>query len=121
MFHPYTAGTSVLSYYKDSSADKNAGGLLGGILISILCPLIGEAGTYVILIIFSIICIILVTERSLLAPLGRHGKKAYQEVKRKHQETAEIRTLETGCPQRSTCVEAKRKSRNFTGRCIFSK
>lgn len=23
MFHPYTAGTSVLSYYKDSSADKN--------------------------------------------------------------------------------------------------
>ena len=36
MFHPYTAGTSVLSYYKDSSADKNAGGLLGGILISIL-------------------------------------------------------------------------------------
>ena len=94
MFHPYTAGTSVLSYYKDSSADKNAGGLLGGILISILCPLIGEAGTYVILIIFSIICIILVTERSLLAPLGRQGKKAYQEVKRKHQETAEIRTLE---------------------------
>ena len=94
MFHPYTAGTSVLSYYKDSSADKNAGGLLGGILISILCPLIGEASTYVILIIFSIICIILVTERSLLAPLGRQGKKAYQEVKRKHQETAEIRTLE---------------------------
>ena len=43
---------------------------------------------------FSIICIILVTERSLLAPLGRQGKKAYQEVKRKHQETAEIRTLE---------------------------
>lgn len=37
MFHPYTAGTSVLSYYKDSSADKNAGGLLGRILISILC------------------------------------------------------------------------------------
>ncbi len=37
-------------------------------LISILCPLIGEAGTYVIFDHFSIICIILVTERSLLAP-----------------------------------------------------
>ena len=109
MFHPYTAGTSVLSYYKDSSADKNAGGLLGGILISILCPLIGEAGTYVILIIFSIICIILVTERSLLAPLGRHGKKAYQEVKRKHQETAEIRTLERDARKEALALKQREK------------
>ena len=109
MFHPYTAGTSVLSYYKDSSADKNAGGLLGGILISILCPLIGEAGTYVILIIFSIICIILVTERSLLAPLGRHGKKAYQEVKRKHQETAEIRTLERDARKEALALKRREK------------
>ena len=109
MFHPYTAGTSVLSYYKDSSADKNAGGLLGGILISILCPLIGEAGTYVILIIFSIICIILVTERSLLAPLGRQGKKAYQEVKRKHQETAEIRTLERDARKEALALKQREK------------
>ena len=109
MFHPYTAGTSVLSYYKDSSADKNAGGLLGGILISILCPLIGEAGTYVILIIFSIICIILVTERSLLAPLGRHGKKAYQEVKRKHQETAEIRTLKRDARKEALALKQREK------------
>ena len=76
MFHPYTAGTSVLSYYKDSSADKNAGGLLGGILISILCPLIGEAGTYVILIIFSIICIILVTERFFISSTWKTWKES---------------------------------------------
>ena len=115
MFHPYTAGTSVLSYYKDSSADKNAGGLLGGILISILCPLIGEAGTYVILIIFSIICIILVTERSLLAPLGRHGKKAYQEVKRKHQETAEIRTLERDARKEALALKQREKVESPVG------
>ena len=61
------------------------------------------------MIIFSIICIILVTERSLLAPLGRHGKKAYQEVKRKHQETAEIRTLERDARKEALALKQREK------------
>ena len=61
------------------------------------------------MIIFSIICIILVTERSLLAPLGRQGKKAYQEVKRKHQETAEIRTLERDARKEALALKQREK------------
>ena len=109
IFHPYTAGSSILSYYRDSSANKNAGGMLGGILISILCPLIGEAGTYVILIIFAIICVILVTERSLLAPLGRQGKKAYQQAKRKHQETSVVRAQEREARRETLALEREKR------------
>ena len=56
-----------------------------------ICPLIGEIGTYVVLVVLSIICVILITERTLLAPLGRQSRKAYEEAKKKHQETAVIR------------------------------
>lgn len=90
----YSESASLLSYYRESSQHKNAGGLLGGCIVTLLCPLIGEIGTYVVLVILSIICIILITERSLLAPLGRQSKKAYEGAKKKRQETAAIRAKE---------------------------
>ena len=91
IFNQYEPGTAILSYYRASSAHRNAGGLTGGCIVSLLCPLIGEIGTYVVLFIFAIICIILITERSLLAPIGKQSRKAYEEVKKKRQETAVIR------------------------------
>ncbi len=89
--HSYTPGASLMSYYTESSKNHSAGGLAGGCLITFFCPLIGEIGTYVVLAALSIICIILITEKSLLAPLGRQSKKAYEGAKKKHQETAVLR------------------------------
>lgn len=91
IFNPYNASATLGSYYKAASAHKNAGGFAGGCLIKLLCPLIGEIGTCVILIILVIICVILITEKSLLSPLGRQSRRAYEEAKRMHQETAVIR------------------------------
>lgn len=91
IFHSYTPGASLLSYYRESSRHHNAGGLAGGCIISLLCPLIGEIGTYVVLVVLSVICVILITEKTLLAPLGRQSKRAYEEARKKHQETAVIR------------------------------
>lgn len=91
IFNPYNASATLGSYYKSASVHKNAGGFAGGCLIKVLCPLIGEIGTCVILIILVIICVILITEKSLLSPLGRQSRKAYEEAKRMHQETAVIR------------------------------
>ncbi len=64
MFNSYTPGASLLSYYREAAEHRDAGGLAGGCLVSILCPMIGVAGTYVVLVIFSVICLILVTEKS---------------------------------------------------------
>ena len=94
LINQYDPGTSILSYYRASSEHKNAGGLTGGCIISLFCPLIGEIGTYVVLFIIAVICIILISERTLLAPLGRKSKKAYEEARRRRQETAVIRAKE---------------------------
>lgn len=91
IIHSYTPGASLISYYEESGRYHSGGGLVGGCFISLLCPLIGEIGTYVVLVILSIICVILITERSLLAPLGRQSRKAYEGAKKKHQETAVLR------------------------------
>lgn len=91
IFNSYTPGTPLMSYYTEAGRHRNAGGLTGGCIVSLLCPLIGEIGTYVVLVILSIICVILITERSLLAPLGKQSRKAYEEAKKKRQETAELR------------------------------
>lgn len=94
IFNSYTPGASLLSYYQAASEHRNAGGLTGGCLISLLCPLIGVIGTYVVLVILSVICLILITEKSLLAPIGRQSRRAYEDAKKKHQETAVIRAKE---------------------------
>ena len=91
IFHSYTPGVSLLSYYRESSRYHSAGGLAGGCFVSVLCPLIGEIGTYVVLTVLSVICVILITEKSLLAPIGRQSRKVYEEAQKKHQETAALR------------------------------
>ena len=91
IFHSYTPGTPLMSYYNESSKNHSAGGLAGGGLINLLCPLIGEIGTYVVLVALSVICTILITEKSLLAPIGRQSKKAYEGAKKKRQETAVLK------------------------------
>ena len=91
IFNSYTPGASLLSYYKAAAEHRNAGGLTGGCLVSLLCPMIGVAGTYVVLVIFSVICLILVTEKSMLAPLGKKSREAYEDAKKRRAETAVIR------------------------------
>ena len=107
IFNSYTPRASLLSYYTEASKHRNAGGLTGGCLVSLLCPLIGIIGTYVVLIILSVICIILITEKSLLAPLGRQSRKAYEDAKKKRQETAAVRAKEKEERQRTAKPRAK--------------
>ena len=94
LFHPYDKNATLFFYYVASSEHKNAGGFAGGCLIRLFCPLFGKIGAGVILVVLGIISIILITERSLLSPIGRKSKVAYEEAKRKRQETAVIRTKE---------------------------
>ena len=83
LFHPYDKNATLFSYYVASSEHKNAGGFAGGCLIRLFCPLFGKIGAGVILVVLGIISIILITERSLLSPIGRKSKVAYEEAKRK--------------------------------------
>lgn len=91
MVNPYTPGTGIMSYYQQASTHRNAGGLVGGCLVMLLCPTIGVAGSYVVMIVLLIICVILITERSLLKPLGHGGRKVYEGARARH-ETSVIRS-----------------------------
>lgn len=53
VMNPYDSEAGLLTYYKLASQHKNAGGLIGGCIVKLLCPLIGVVGTYVVIIIFA--------------------------------------------------------------------
>ncbi len=101
----YGSDVKLTDYYIQASRHKNAGGFLGGCIAALLCPMIGIAGTYIMLIVVSVICIILITERSLLNPLGKGGRKVYESAVRRRQ-SAGARAAEKKEQKR---IEQKRK------------
>lgn len=120
IFNSYTPGVSLLSYYHEAAQHKNAGGFIGGCFVSLFCPLIGEIGTYVVLVVLSVICIILITEKSLLAPIWRQSRKAYEGARKKHQETAVLRAKrreeqQNADAQTERASASKRKDRKVSG------
>ena len=104
--HPFDAKESLWSYYQYASDYRKAGGLTGGCLVKILCPFIGVVGAYVVLVVLMVICVILITERSLLAPLGKGSKKAYADMKRRQGE-ASARRAKNREEKRRQAEEAK--------------
>ena len=59
----------------------NQGGLLGSILVHTLTPAIGVVGTYVVDIILMIICVVIITGKSLLQGVKAQSDKAYDKAK----------------------------------------
>lgn len=74
----YTDGFSLMEYYEAGARYKTGGGLVGGFLANLLCPAIGMAGAYVVLILMALICVILITQRSLFAGMKQHGSRVYR-------------------------------------------
>ena len=73
------------------------GGKIGKSVASVLIPAIGVAGTYVITIIFMIICLVIITGKSALRGVKAGSDKAYaraREDARRHKELAEERKRE---------------------------
>lgn len=68
------------------------GGLIGDKITGVMTPAVGVAGTYVIVVILMVICIVLITERSILGGVKKSSVKAYDRAKedmKRHREEAE--------------------------------
>ncbi|HBA64294.1 MAG TPA: cell division protein FtsK [Lachnospiraceae bacterium] len=95
MMDGFDKNISFSEYYTIASRYKTDGGIIGGTFAKLLCPAIGLAGTYVFIVIVSIICIVVITERSFLKSLSSGGKKAYtsakEDAKKRKVESAERR------------------------------
>ena len=90
-------GYSAIDAYKYSSEYKFGGGLIGGILVWLVCPNFGLIGSYVIDAIVLIISLVLITERSALRGVQKGGKRVYESAKisnERYKERAELRREE---------------------------
>lgn len=87
----YTQGFDLMEYYAAAAEYKNGGGLIGGMFVNLFCPAIGVAGAYIMLIIMAIICIVLITQKSLFAGVKHQSEKVYrsareEQIRRREQE-----------------------------------
>ena len=70
-----------LDAYLWSAEHKFGGGLCGGILTWLIRPNLGTISAYVIDVIMLIICLVLITQRSLWKPIQSGSKKVYTSAK----------------------------------------
>ncbi len=75
------AAAGFLEYYKVSAASGKGGGLIGGLFAGGLSAVVGTAGAYVVLIALLIICIVCITEKSVIKAMKNGGDKAYHYAK----------------------------------------
>lgn len=73
---PQEAGFA--EYYRYSSASGMGGGFIGGTFTALLIMAVGRVGTYLVLIVLFIICMVCITERSFVSVVKRGGDKAYR-------------------------------------------
>ena len=78
---PFEKEQQIFSFYTYAAKEKKGGGLIGGIFTKLLCPAVGVAGTYVIVIILMIIFLVLITEKSFLRGLKKGSTKVYTSAK----------------------------------------
>lgn len=76
-----SSALTVSELYERSAAGKSGGGAVGGGICSLLCPALGVVGSGVFLSIFAIICVVLMTQRSILRGVGQQGRKVYASAK----------------------------------------
>ena len=112
MMSGFDKTVGYMEYYTIASRYKTDGGLLGGVFAKLFCPAIGVAGTFVFVIILSIICIVIITERSFLKGVKEGGRRAYSNAKadaKRRRETAVIRREERAIQQEEK-LEQRRKN-----------
>ena len=81
-------------FYLNASADRSGGGFLAGILTYLCYHYLSMAGTVILILVLALICIVLVTEKSVLSGAKKSGQAAesmMDHVARYHDERARAR------------------------------
>lgn len=87
-------GTRIFSDYFTEGKDYRAGGgVAGALLCRMLCPVFGQVGAWILLIVLLIICAIIITGHSLFDNLRRNGSRAYRRARAGSQAKRELHDL----------------------------
>ncbi len=82
---------SAIESFIDSKTKHSGGGIVGGLLGYVLVPAFGIVGSYVIVFVLMIVCIILFTEKSIMKSMKAGGKKVYDTAKENNEKYQEYR------------------------------
>ena len=81
IFYGYKDSVSAASYYSICGERKSGGGLFGALIVNGLSSTIGVVGAYIIILIFIIITLVIMTERSFIGGVKKGSKKVYTHAK----------------------------------------
>lgn len=73
--------STIQEIYERSAATQGGGGAVGGALCHLLCPALGTIGTGLFLGILALICVILITQKSIMRGVKRQSQKMYVSAK----------------------------------------
>ena len=71
-------GYDIKAFYEQSSAGKKGGGVLFGSLAYLFHHFLDKTGTILVFIVLAIICIVIITEKSLLRGVKTGSRKVYE-------------------------------------------
>lgn len=77
----YDKMTDIAGLYEYSAAYKAGGGVIGGSICRLLCPALGAVGTGIVVGILAIICIVLITQKSLIRGVRSQSSRVYHSAK----------------------------------------
>ena len=87
----YTEGQTLKEIYETAGESGMGGGIIGGALVVLLHTAAGTIGSYLILLLALIICLVCITEKSFVSAVKTGGGKAYQYAREDYDRRKEIR------------------------------
>lgn len=90
----YADTASVMGLYDAGAAYKSGGGLIGGGACLLIAPALGKAGMGVLLLILSIICAVLITQRSLLRTVKHQSSRMMESARQSSERRREAHMQE---------------------------
>lgn len=88
------SGESVLTFYKEGAKSIFGGGIVGGAIGKMLHSLLGLTGTYIVVLVILIICVVVLTEKSIMSFIKNRGKDAYENAAAEAEIRREANALE---------------------------
>ena len=119
--HGYMESSDLVSFYKVSSDHRDGGGFLAGCLLSLLVRAIGEVGVWIVMVILVIICLVLITEKSIYGSIkekAAEGVAHHKEVaiRRREERALEIEKEDASFPtEEMKDIKKKRTDRKVSG------
>lgn len=87
----YQEGQTFKEIYETAGESGMGGGVIGGALVLTLHKTVGATGSYILLLVFMILCLVCITERSFVMAVKKGSGKAYQYAREDHERRKEIR------------------------------